>query len=79
MFKDLIEYLAKSLVDHPEQVSVHEVEGKTVTILELSVAPEDLGKVIGKNGRTAKAMRSILQATGIKANKKAMLEIIERS
>jgi len=78
MFKDLIEYLAKSLVDHPDQVKVHEVEGQTVTILELSVASEDLGKVIGKHGRTAKAMRSVLQATGVKANKKAMLEIIEQ-
>ena len=78
MFKDLIEYIAKSLVDNPEQVSIHEVEGETVTILELSVAEEDLGKVIGKHGRTVKAMRSLLMAAGIKANKKTMLEIIER-
>ena len=79
MFNDLIEYIAKSLVDHPEQVSVQEVEGETVTILELSVAGEDLGKVIGKHGRTVKAMRSLLVAAGIKANKKTMLEIIERT
>ncbi len=79
MFKDLIEYIAKSLVDHPEQVSVQEVEGETVTILELSAAGEDLGKVIGKHGRTVKAMRSLLVAAGIKANKKTMLEIIERT
>ena len=79
MFKDLVEYIAKSPVDYPDQVNVHEVEGKTVTILELSVAPEDLGKVIGKQGRTAKAMRSVLLASGIKAKRKAMLEIIERN
>ena len=79
MFKDLIEYIAKSLVDYPEQVSVQEVEGETVTILELSVAGEDLGKVIGKHGRTVKAMRSLLVAAGIKANQKTMLEIIERT
>jgi len=79
MFKDLIEYIAQSLVDHPEQVSVQEVEGETVTILELSVAGEDLGKVIGKHGRTVKAMRSLLVAAGIKANQKTMLEIIERT
>lgn len=77
MLKDLIEYLAKSLVDHPDQVSVNEVEGNTVTILELSVVPEDLGKVIGKQGRTAKAMRSLLLAAGVKARKKAILEIVE--
>ena len=53
MLKELIEYLAKSLVDHPDQVSVNEVEGNTVTILELSVVPEDLGKVIGKQGRNS--------------------------
>ena len=79
MFNDLIEYIAKSLVDYPEQVSVQEVEGETVTILELSVAGEDLGKVIGKHGRTVKAMRSLLVAAGVKANKKTMLEIIERT
>jgi predicted RNA-binding protein YlqC (UPF0109 family) len=73
----LIEYLAKSLVDYPDQVTVDEVEGKTVTILELSVAPEDLGKVIGKQGRTAKAMRAVLLAAGVKARKKAILEIVE--
>jgi predicted RNA-binding protein YlqC (UPF0109 family) len=77
MLKDLIEYLAKSLVDYPDQVTVDEVEGKTVTILELSVAPEDLGKVIGKQGRTAKAMRAVLLAAGVKARKKAILEIVE--
>jgi len=79
MFKDLIEYIAKSLVDHPDQVNVHEVAGNTVTILELSVAPEDLGKVIGKQGRTAKAMRSVLLSAGIKQGKKAILEIVEHS
>jgi predicted RNA-binding protein YlqC (UPF0109 family) len=78
MFKDLIEYIAQSLVDHPDQVRIHEVEGETVTVLELSVAEEDLGKVIGKHGRTAKAMRAVLLAAGIKSNKKTMLEIVER-
>ena len=78
MFKDLIEYIAKSLVDQPNEVKIHEVEGERVTVLELSVAEEDLGKVIGKHGRTAKAMRSVLLAAGIKSNKKTMLEIIER-
>jgi predicted RNA-binding protein YlqC (UPF0109 family) len=77
MFKDLIEYIAQSLVDHPEQVKVHEVERDKVTVLELSVAADDLGKVIGKHGRTAKAMRAVLLAAGIKVNKKTVLEIIE--
>ena len=77
MFKDLIEYIAKSLVDHPDQVKIHEVTGETVTILELSVAEEDLGKVIGKHGRMLKSMRTILFAAGLKANKKTVLELIE--
>ena len=79
MLKDLIEYLAKSLVDNPDQVNIHEVTGEKVTILELSVAEEDLGKVIGKYGRTLKAMRTVLSAAGLKANKKTILELIETS
>lgn len=77
MFKDLIEYIATSLVDQPEQVKVHEVVGEKVTILELSVAEEDLGKIIGKHGRTLKSIRNILFAAGIKANKRIVLELIE--
>jgi predicted RNA-binding protein YlqC (UPF0109 family) len=79
MFKDLIEYIATSLVDQPDQVKVHEVVGEKVTILELSVAEEDLGKIIGKHGRTLKSIRNILFASGIKANKRIVLELVESS
>ncbi len=75
--KDLIIYIAKALVDKPEDVSVQEVEGEKTTVLELKVAPEDLGKVIGKQGRTARAMRTILSATATKLRKRAVLEILE--
>jgi predicted RNA-binding protein YlqC (UPF0109 family) len=75
--KELIEFIAKALVDHPEQVGVNEVEGEKTTILELSVAEDDLGKVIGKHGRTAKAMRTVLNAAATKEKKRAVLEIIE--
>jgi hypothetical protein len=75
--KDLIEHIAKALVDHPEQVKVSEVEGEKTSVLELSVAKEDLGKVIGKEGRTAKAIRVILGATSAKMKKHYILEIIE--
>jgi len=75
--KELITYIAKALVDKPEDVSVNEVEGEKTTILELKVAPEDLGKVIGKQGRTARAMRTILSATATKLRKRAVLEILE--
>lgn len=77
MLKDLIEFIAQSLVDHPEQVKVREIEEEKVTVVELSVAGEDLGKVIGKGGRTAKAMRAVLLTAGVKINKKTVLEIIE--
>jgi hypothetical protein len=77
LLKELVEYIAKALVDHPEQVSVNEVDGEKTTILELSVAEDDLGKVIGKGGRTARAMRTILSAAATKANKRAVLEILE--
>ena len=77
MFKDLIEFIAQSLVDHPEQVKVHEIEREKVTVLELGVAADDLGKIIGKGGRTAKAIRAVLLAAGVKVNKKTVLEIIE--
>ena len=75
--KELIEYIAKALVDYPEQVSVNVLEGSQSTVLELSVAKVDLGKVIGKQGRTAKAIRIILGAASAKIRKRAMLEIVE--
>lgn len=77
MLKDLIEYIAKSLVDNPDQVQVSEVEGEQTSVLELKVAKEDLGKVIGKQGRTARAMRTILGAASTKAKKRFVLEILE--
>ena len=75
--KELVTYIAQSLVDKPEQVTVSEVEGNQTTVLELTVAKEDLGKVIGKQGRTAQAMRTILSAVSSKAKKRTVLEIIE--
>jgi uncharacterized protein len=77
MLKELIEYMARALVDNPEQVKVSEVEGEQTSVLELRVAKEDLGKVIGKQGRTARAMRTILSAASTKIRKRAVLEIIE--
>ncbi len=75
--KDLIQYLAKALVDVPDQVEVAEVVGEQTTVLELKVAKEDLGKVIGKQGRTARALRIILNAASTKLRKRSVLEIIE--
>ena len=75
--KDLIAYIAKALVDRPEEVSVTEIEGEQTSVIELKVAKEDLGKVIGKQGRTARAMRTILSAASTKINKRSVLEIIE--
>lgn len=75
--KDLIGYIAKALVDNPEEVTVNEVEGNQTSVLELKVAKEDLGKVIGKQGRTARAMRTILSAASAKIKKRSVLEIIE--
>ena len=75
--KDLILYMAKSLVDHPDQVSVLEVEGEKTTVVELKVAQDDLGKIIGRQGRTARAMRTILNAAATKVKKRAVLEIVE--
>ncbi len=75
--KDLITHIAQALVDHPEQVSVSEVEGNQTSVLELKVAKDDLGKVIGKQGRTARAMRTILSAASAKIKKRTVLEIIE--
>jgi uncharacterized protein len=75
--KDLVEQIAKALVDQPERVQVREVEGEQTTVLELRVAPEDLGKVIGKQGKTARAMRTLLAAAGMKIRKRFVLEILE--
>ncbi|MCP3921936.1 MAG: KH domain-containing protein [Desulfobacterales bacterium] len=75
--KDLIHYVAQALVDNPNEVEVSEIEGNQTSVLELKVAKEDLGKVIGKQGRTARAMRTILSAASAKANKRTVLEIIE--
>ena len=75
--KQLIEDIAKSLVDVPEEVVVTTVDGEQATIIELKVAPSDLGKVIGKQGRTARAIRTILGAAGMKLNRRFTLEILE--
>ena len=75
--KDLINFIAQALVDHPEQVSVNEVEGSQTSVLELKVAKDDIGKVIGKQGRTARAMRTILSAASAKIKKRTVLEIVE--
>ncbi|MEW5909308.1 MAG: KH domain-containing protein [Thermodesulfobacteriota bacterium] len=75
--KDLIKHIAQALVDNPDQVTVTEVEGNQTSVLELKVAKEDLGKVIGKQGRTARAMRTILSAASAKIKKRTVLEIIE--
>jgi predicted RNA-binding protein YlqC (UPF0109 family) len=77
VLKELIEYIAKALVDHPDQVKVSEIEGEKTSVIELNVSKEDLGKVIGKQGRTARAMRTILSAASTKVKKRAVLEIIE--
>jgi len=75
--KELITYIAQALVDNPEDVVVTEVEGAQTSVIELRVAKEDLGKVIGKQGRTARAMRTILSAASTKLRKRSVLEIIE--
>jgi predicted RNA-binding protein YlqC (UPF0109 family) len=75
--KELVEAIARALVDHPEDVKVTAVDGSQVTVLELRVHPEDLGKVIGRQGRTAKAIRTLLGAAGMKLRKRYTLEILE--
>ena len=75
--KELVTFVAKSLVDNPEQVEVTEVSGEQTAVLELKVAPEDLGKIIGKQGKTAKAIRTILSAAAAKMRRRAVLEILE--
>jgi len=75
--RELVEEIAKALVDQPELVTVREVQGEQVTVLELRVAPSDLGKVIGKQGRTARSIRTLLGAAGMKLNRRFTLEILE--
>jgi hypothetical protein len=75
--KELVKFIAQALVDNPDQVQVMEVEGEQTSVIELKVAKEDLGKVIGKQGRTARAIRTILSAASTKIRKRAVLEILE--
>ncbi len=75
--KDLIDYLAKSLVDNPDAVEVKETQGEAASVLELRVAKADLGRIIGKQGRTAKSIRTILNAAASRVNRKVLLEIVE--
>jgi len=75
--RELIEYIAKVLVDFPDQVHVNEIVGEQTTVIELKVCKEDLGKVIGKQGRTARSMRTLLNAAATKLKKRAVLEILE--
>ena len=75
--KELVEAISKALVDHPEDVQVHVAEGEQVIVMELRVHPTDLGKVIGRQGRTAKSIRTILGAAGMKLKKRFTLEILE--
>ena len=75
--KDLVEQIARALVDQPDKVQVREVQGEQTTVLELRVATEDLGKVIGKQGKTARAVRTLLAAAGMKVRKRFVLEILE--
>jgi len=77
VFKELVEFVAKALVDQPDQVHVETVEDPAATTLKLRVAPGDLGRVIGKQGRTARAIRTLLHATAAKAKRRVVLEIVE--
>ncbi|HED24606.1 MAG TPA: KH domain-containing protein [Firmicutes bacterium] len=75
--KQLLEHLAKALVDDPEQVEVRLVENERLIILELKVAPDDMGKVIGKQGRIARAIRTVISAAAVKENKRVVVEIVQ--
>ena len=77
MLKELVEHIVKKLVDRPESVVVNEVPGAQATVIELRVSPDDLGKVIGKEGRTARSIRTLIHAAASKENKRAVLEILE--
>jgi uncharacterized protein len=74
--EDLVEYLAKGLVDNPDEVRVERIERDGAVVLELRVAPDDVGKVIGRQGRIARALRTIVRASGARSNERAMLEIV---
>lgn len=76
-YRELVEYMVKSLVDHPDQVELREIEGDKSTILELKVTKEDIGKVIGKHGRIARAIRTIITASATKSGKRIVLEILD--
>jgi uncharacterized protein len=76
-FKELVEYMVRCLVDNPEEIVINEVEGEKSTILELKVKKEDIGKVIGKHGRIARSIRTILNASATKLGKKVVLEILD--
>jgi hypothetical protein len=77
LMKELVQFLAKSLVNNPEAVEVKETQGDTASVLELKVAKEDLGRIIGKQGRTAKSIRTILNAAASRSNRRVVLEIVE--
>jgi len=76
-YKDLVEYIVKSLVDNPDQVEINEIEGEKSTILELKVVKDDIGKVIGKHGRIARAIRTVINASATKTGKRVVLEILD--
>ena len=76
-YKELVEYMVKSLVDHPDQVELREIEGEKSTILELRVVKDDIGKVIGKHGRIARSIRTIINASATKSGKRIVLEILD--
>jgi predicted RNA-binding protein YlqC (UPF0109 family) len=75
--RDLVEYIARALVDDPSQVTVEEVPGQKTTVYKLRVASQDIGKVIGKDGRTARSIRAVLSAAAARAHRRAVLEIVE--
>ncbi len=75
---ELVEIIAKSLVENPDAVEVKEIPGKSAVVIELKVAPEDMGKVIGKQGRIAKALRTVVKAAATKANQKVVVEIVQQ-
>jgi len=75
--KDLVRFIAQALVDNPDDVAVNEIEGEQTSVIELRVAKDDLGKIIGKHGRTAQSIRTILSAASAKNKKRAVLEIVE--
>jgi predicted RNA-binding protein YlqC (UPF0109 family) len=76
-YKELVEYMVKSLIDHPDQLEIREIEGEKSTILELKVTKEDIGKVIGKHGRIARSLRTIINASATKSGKRIVLEILD--